>query len=132
MDNQEPKSKIAISIDAELLRRLDEVCHARQQSRSKIINRILIEQIDEEESFVRGLENPAVRAVMSVMINTPGVVESMAKLVGEKMSSDDIDEMREGFKKQADLGKKRRGSKKKTKSKHGGAQDILDALEGQT
>lgn len=109
------KSKIAITIDSKLLERVDHVAEERGQSRSSVIERLVRNEIKSEEKFVKEMESPIHRAILGVMINTPGVVEVMAKLVQDNMSPTDAEEIKQGLQKQAARGKER--SKKKAKSK---------------
>lgn len=107
------KDRISITIDPELLKRLRHVADLREQSVSAMIERIVRNEIDSEEEFVRDMESPVMRTIMSAMVNTPGVMEGMAKIIGQSLTPEEFNEMREGLKHQKELGKKRSGDKKK-------------------
>ena len=99
-------------MDAALLRRLDKVCDARNQARSQVIERIVGDQIEKEEGFVKDMENPVLRTVLNAMVNTPGLIHTMAKLVGQNMTDEELDNLRVGAKEQIEYGKARQQLKK--------------------
>jgi hypothetical protein len=65
-------------------------------SRSQVIERILKHQIDDEEKFVRDMESPVMRTILSTLINTPGLLQSMAVMLGENLPDEDLKRIREG------------------------------------
>ena len=110
----ENKEKISISIDAELLRRLDAVCEARGQSRSAVFERIVRNEIDGEEKFLDYMEKPINRALMTVIMKTPGVLDAIATLVGEHLTPENVVEIKELAGVQVQRGSERQKSKKKS------------------
>lgn len=109
----ENKDKISISIDPDLLRRVDAVCAAREETRSSMIERVLKNEIAGEEQFLKDMENPINRAIMSTIINTPGLLAAVARLVNEHLEAGDLDHMREKLPQQMERGKRRAAERSK-------------------
>lgn len=83
---QEIKAKFTISMDPGLLRRLDEVAEARKDSRSAVIERIVNNQIEEEEKAVRLLiDNPVIRETIMRLMASPDALELLNRLLGKKI-----------------------------------------------
>lgn len=95
------KLKISISIGPKLLRRLDAVADARQQSRSEIIERLVSRGLKSEESLLEDMESPLNRAIVSVLTSSPHLLGGLAKLIGEELEPGDIERVR----KQAEIDK---------------------------
>ncbi|MEM9419349.1 MAG: hypothetical protein AAGA25_09915 [Planctomycetota bacterium] len=112
----ENKAKIAVSIDADLARRIDAVCEARDENRSQVVQRIIREGIDEEEKYIQGMENPLIRGILETMTSSPKVLRLMAEIVGEELTEDRLLDIQEGTKKQAQRGRERKQAKKKVRS----------------
>lgn len=112
----ENKAKIAVSIDADLARRIDAIADARDENRSQVVQRIIQDGIAEEEKFVHGMENPILRGLLETMTSSPKLLRTIAKIVGEEMDEEILADMQEGMKKQAALGRERKQSKKKSRS----------------
>ena len=56
-----PKSRITITIDADLLDRIEAICKERGEPRSALIERVLGNEIVSEERFLAGREIPQIR-----------------------------------------------------------------------
>lgn len=106
------KAKIAITIDPHLLQRIDAVADLRGQSRSAVIERVIRNEIDAEEEFVEDMESPVMQTILSVILNTPGVTETIAKVVGNNMNKEQLAEMKKGLKEQVARGKERTAKSK--------------------
>lgn len=109
MKSEENKIRWTISIDPDLARRIDELAAARLEARSECIERIILHEIDSEEKFVRMMEDPIHRALVSVLFSSPKLVETLAAAVGQKL---DGLETVEKFKKHRARGKQRAALKK--------------------
>lgn len=103
----EPKARITITLDADLLRRIKVVEEERGDSVSAIINRMIRNDIAHEEQQMRDMENPVMRTVLTALTKTPGVMESIASLVGNQLTKDQAEELRQNIQQQAKRGKQR-------------------------
>lgn len=99
----EPKDKFSISMDPELVRRLDKVGEARGDARSTVIERIVRNGLPEEERFLEQMENPAYRAIVQLLTESPKVTETLARLVGEHLGAEQLEKLKQ----QAERGKAR-------------------------
>ncbi|MEX0885775.1 MAG: ribbon-helix-helix protein, CopG family [Phycisphaeraceae bacterium] len=105
----EPKDKFSISMDTELVQRLDAIAEARDEARSTVIERIVRHGLAEEESFLRDMENPVDRAIVDIVTDNPGVLRTIASLVRQQLT----DEQLAGLRQQAARGRERQATKKK-------------------
>ena len=104
----EPKDKFSISMDTELVQRLDAVAEARDEARSTVIERIVRHGLAEEESFLRDMDNPLDRVIVDIVTDNPGILRTIANLVGQQLT----DEQLAGLRNQAKRGRGRQGKKK--------------------
>lgn len=111
-----PKDKFAISMDVALRERIEAVAEARGEGRSTVIERLCRNSIEDEEAFLWATEYEPTRWVMEKMANNPAFARSLAKLVGQHLSSDELGKLGE----QTERGRQRRQSKKKGTSKKQG------------
>lgn len=106
-DANENKERVTITLDADLLRRIDGVCEARGEPRSAFIERMLRREIHGEEELMADLESPLYRAVVHVVKGMPGFVDLVAKAAGQ-----DAAEVREAMNTQLARGKERQAGKR--------------------
>lgn len=108
----ENKERITITLDAELLRRIDVVCADRHEPRSSYIERLLKDSMKEVESFRQDLENPVFRGIAKALVSTPGVLTAIAKLAGNELSSEELAEIRKDMPRMIEQGRERQSTKK--------------------
>lgn len=110
----DPRERVTVTLDASLLRRIDRVAEARGEARSAVVERMVANEIGEEERFMRLMENPATRLIFQTLMSNPRIVESIAVLVGDKLDPEDAERMAKVIREQTKRGRERRGKK------HGG------------
>lgn len=113
----EPKHKFSISMDAELVDRLDAICEARDESRSSAIERMVRNEVPSEEKFVTGLESPIQQAIARIIVEQPRVVQTLAALVGEHMTDEEAAKLKKGLEKQVSRANERRQTKRSKKTR---------------
>lgn len=96
-----------MTIEPELLRRIDAVCEARGEPRSAYIARALRSSIAEEEKFLREMESPVWRALYATLANSPGILSAVASLVNEELTDEMRAEIKEGLAEQGKRGRER-------------------------
>jgi hypothetical protein len=101
------KDRITITVDADLLRRIDAVAGKRNEARSAMIERLLAQAIKEEEQFIADMENPVMRALARIIAETPGVAKFVGKLGGADMTPENIDRVKQGLREAMKQGKER-------------------------
>lgn len=117
MAEQENKVRWAVTIDPDLARRVDALAEIRGDSRSAMLERLVYRAIDIEEDYVNQMENPAVRLVTEVIVKHPGVLDLVAKLVGEKITDEQIARAQRDVPLQAKRARERQRVKRAKKSK---------------
>jgi len=110
------KARISMTIDPKLLRRIDAVCESRNEPRSSMIERILENEMDEEEQFVKDMENPVLRALARIIADTPGVTKFLASLGGMDTGLDNIENLKSKMREQIGKGQERQKGKRKGKA----------------
>lgn len=111
------KQKIAISIDADLLEKIDQVAEARGDARSTLIERMLKDGIESEMRFVKQMESPVYRALMGALTSSPKVFEVLADLAMEKITPEQAQELQKKGHEQMKRGLERSKAKKTKRKK---------------
>lgn len=105
------KTAINITIDADLLRRIDDAAEKRGDSRSAIMERFCRNEIEQEEAFLREMENPVYRAIYDAMSRRPEVIRAMCAAAGQYIDLAEAQAKAERLKEQTKRGKARRHNK---------------------
>lgn len=84
------KRPISISIETDLLDRVDRLAELRGDTRTAVIERAIRNDIAEQEEFIESLANPVVRGVHKTLTSSPTLLRIIARLVDEDMSDGDI------------------------------------------
>lgn len=105
------KERISMTIDPDLLQRMDAVCEARNEARAAFIERILKATIEAEEQFVADMESPVLRAIARIIAETPGVTKFIASLAGHDTDPDNIERLKGELRKEIAKGKDRQKEK---------------------
>ena len=104
------KKQITLTVDEDLVDRVDELARDEGTSRSAVIGRVLRAGLPGEEWFHRTLENPLVRALHERLTSSPGILKALAAMVDEQLSAEDIRVLKE------DTGPRMRDSAKRRKT----------------
>lgn len=112
MPDRPRKQQLSITLDADLVKRLDAVCEATNVNRSALIETMVEKGIRERETFVQDMENPVLRSLARVMASSPKVVEGILGVLGEELDDGDRRWLKEGLSEQAARGKQRAARKK--------------------
>jgi len=107
------KEKIGISIDADLLSRIDEVCEARNEARSAWFERIAKRVIEDEEQFIGDMESPLYRGVARALAAHPSILTIFANLSMETLTPEERQRMVRELEKQSKRGAERSAKRKK-------------------
>lgn len=117
MDANGGKARISMTIDPDLLGRIDEVCLRRRESRSAMIERVMAYALEEHEEHLKSLENPLTQALVRGLTRSPEVLGMLAKLVGESMSQEELSALRTRALSDVEEAAVRRERKKSVKAK---------------
>ena len=74
-----PRTQISIKLDEDLLSRIDDLAEAKGISRTAVIETAINNDLPEQESFQRSLENPVLRALHKQM-SKPAFLRAIALL----------------------------------------------------
>lgn len=80
------KAKIAISMDADLVKRLDRLAPQMHRNRSELIEIFVRQQMDETEAGASVLTNPVVGPIILEALSKPEILRAMAGVMSEKMT----------------------------------------------
>ena len=81
---------IAVTVDPELLLRLDAVAEALSLNRSQMLEQLVRDGIEEQETYARALSNPLIAKAFGAAITQPGVLRAMAAAMGEELQPEQL------------------------------------------
>jgi len=113
-----PRTQISIKLDTDLLERIDNLASEVGITRTAVIEQAVKNDLPEQESFHKSLENPVIRA-MHEKLTSPSVLRTLAKLAQTDLSDEQITEIIEKGPRQRDAARARR-EHIKSKSTMGG------------
>jgi len=105
------KEKISITIDEDILARVDRVAAQKQENRSQVLERVVANGLHEEERMLDLLGHPVIGPALEVFMKSPGFWEGVAKILGEKLP-EGFDVLAENADRLRAAGKQRRAEKK--------------------
>jgi len=105
------RTQISIKLDSDLLKRIDKLATDVGITRTAVIEQAIKNDLPEQESFHKSLENPLVRAAHK-KLTSPSVLRLLAMLGQTNMSDEEIMEIVEKGPRQRDAAKDRRADKK--------------------
>jgi hypothetical protein len=108
---------VSFRMDEELWEEVRRVAEARGESQADVLDRVLRNALPAEKAFIRHLANPVVREVILRLAAEPVFLSGLAKLVGDRMSSDQVRAMSKEAARLRGVGRERAG---KGKSRRGG------------
>ena len=112
MNTRKRKTPISVTIDTDLLERIDAVSGKMGMSRSLIIERMLKRDIGQRELFVQDMENPVARAMAAALTYSPKATEALLKLFGDEFDEVQRQWIRDGLKEQIERGREREADKR--------------------
>lgn len=106
---------ISISLEPDLIERVDRIAEARGETRTDVIERAILNALDGEEKLLHRLENPVFREVVTRLMAQPEVLDAIGAVVSERISLSEMERMRAAAPRLKEAGK-RRASKRKGQS----------------
>lgn len=85
-----PRIQISIKLESDLLARVDQLAVDIGVTRTEVIERAIINDLPEQESFHRSLENPVMRGIHEA-VTKPSVLRILAKLTQNEITDEDIE-----------------------------------------
>lgn len=84
------KIKVSIAMSPGLVKQLDRLAKVGGQSRSELIERLVLEGIEQEETFIKATQQPALMQALARAFSQPGVLKQMAATMNEEMSDEQL------------------------------------------
>jgi len=110
------RERITVTIDPAVLKRIDAISQAREESRSATIERILRNGARDEEEMLETIGKGIQGQVMAVLLNNPQILNAMSKLVGDQLADEDLARLQDGGPGVIEAGKRYRSTQQsKTK-----------------
>jgi hypothetical protein len=81
---------VAITIDPDVLERLDRLAAARVLSRGRLIEEFIAGGIEEEELFVKATSQPVLMQALMRAFAQPGVVKQLSAVMGQDLSEQQL------------------------------------------
>lgn len=83
------KSRITVTVDPDLVERIDRIAELRDTSRSRIFEILLEVGVQEEERTMKTLGNPVIGPIVQGVLDHPKLVQMIAAAIGEKLSPEE-------------------------------------------
>lgn len=85
------KTKLSITIDPQILRRVERIAKAAGQSRSAMIERLIRDGVDDAETAVQAFTDPLLLQAFAGAFGNRDVLKAMASAVHEEMTDSQLD-----------------------------------------
>lgn len=83
------KTRITVTVDPELVERIDRLAELRDTSRSRIFEILLEVGAEQEEKSMETLGNPIIGPLVQGVLDHPKLVQMIATAIGEKLSPEE-------------------------------------------
>lgn len=83
------RDRINTTLDHSLTERIDAVAEARDESRSATIERMLRNQIAEEEKMLEQIGTGIEGRIMALLLNNPKAIDVMSKMIGQSLTDEE-------------------------------------------
>lgn len=113
--NMAAKERVTLTIDAEVLARIDQVADLREEARSVVVERILRNGIESEEKFLDIIADPVRGAIYRGLLESPELMHLIAKMAGEALTEAEVSRIKERAPGVLKAGKKVRAQRKERK-----------------
>ncbi len=89
------KDRITVTLDPDLVARIDRLAELRDHSRSKLMELLLEIAVEEEEAAMKTLGSPVVGTVVQSIMDHPKLLKTIASLIGERLTPDEVKKWQE-------------------------------------
>ncbi len=87
----EPKDRISITIDPQVLARIDEVCERSGEARSAMIERVMSYALEDLDEELKRLESPVIQAVTRALVASPELFAALSRITEGKVSREEAE-----------------------------------------
>ncbi len=85
------KLKTSISLDPDLVKRLDRVARASRQSRSQLITDLVVGGLEQTEVMIKATSDPVLMAAVGKVMGDPGVLRNMVSGLRSELSDEQLE-----------------------------------------
>ncbi len=89
------KERITVTLDPDLVTRIDRLASLRDHSRSKLMELLLEIAVEEEEAAMKTLGSPVVGAVVQSIMDHPKILKTIAVMVGDRLTPEEVKKWQE-------------------------------------
>lgn len=82
--------KIAVTVEPALLERIERLAKAKGQNRSRFIEELIRDQIDQEELTVKALTDPVIGPALAGMFARPDILRAMTAQLRQDMTDEQL------------------------------------------
>lgn len=91
--------RVSLSLDEQVLKRIDRVAEAQQRSRSQTVEGLVLDGLQGVEGFVQMMGNPVLREHFAQALAQPGVLSELAATMGRQLDPGEMELFAETFEK---------------------------------
>lgn len=114
MPKAKNKKVLSVTVDADLYDKIDMICEIQRDTRSGFVERALHAAVQEKEEALADMESPTNRLIFDMLSKSPDrLIHMVMKLIGEKVTAEDLERIRKNTPLLAEEGKRRQQLKKK-------------------
>ena len=84
------KLKLSITLDAELTKRVDRLAKAAKSNRSKVIEDLVADALEQHETMLKAATDPVVMGAMMRAMSDPGVLRGIATAVRSDLTDEQL------------------------------------------
>ena len=109
------RDRINTTLDHSLTERIDAIAEARDESRSATIERMLRNQIADEEKILQQVGTGVEGRIMAFLLNNPKALDAMSRTIGQSLTDDERARLESGGSDVVAAGKRYRSYKARNK-----------------
>ena len=83
------KERITVTLDPDLLARIDRLAELRDESRSRMMERLLDYGVEDEEKLMASLATPLLGSIVQSIVDHPKIVAALAQAIGERLTPEE-------------------------------------------
>lgn len=84
------KERITVTLDPEIVARIDRLAELRGQSRSKVMEGLLEVAVEECEKTLEMAASPIIGPIVQSIMDHPKLIAMIAKTIGEKLDPEEL------------------------------------------
>ena len=103
------KVKISITVDADVLKRVDRLAKSLKENRSSVMGDLLADALEQNEAALKAASDPVLMGAFMRAMAEPGVMRGMAEAVRQDLTDDQLRMFTEAAEQIGHAGKRKKG-----------------------